>query len=200
MKISKTVIVSLLLSFVLSSYFCFAFTQTDANNLTLAQVTDLVVHQGSQRVIHPLSAQGILLVALRDCNLSAGGETLEVRRGEIKQIPGSNRVLIASTSNDPCRFVLINIREASQPLTIGSVHLQVAGEVHDASARNSTLLVALSPMQLEDQVNVGNEAEWTASRSRAIILLPGQSCWLKAGIHHIKNVRGQPARFIAVEW
>ena len=126
--------------------FCFAATPHAAEVASLAQVTSIILSPGNFRAVHPLSSEGVVLIALQDCVALINGNGATFRRGEPQQIQGSQYLMVSAQSGISCRFLLVNIQTAHQRLTVDSHILSRKQSLEDASDRNETLLVALSPL------------------------------------------------------
>lgn len=73
-------------------------------------------------------------------------------------------------------------------VTLAGTTLQSGESFARATPRGDSLLVAITPLSLEDQTD-----------NTAIDLAPGQALWLPAGVHRFKNLGNSPARFVTLE-
>jgi hypothetical protein len=110
-------------------------------------------------------------------------------------------VNVNSSDTRPALLVVVNVRTARQAQTFDRVELGPGKIMEDASDRNETLLVALTPLRLRDIINNSDEDEPpNYGRSRSIELPAGKTAWLPPGMHKITNVGGSLARFVTIEW
>jgi hypothetical protein len=70
----------------------------------------------------------------------------------------------------------------------------------ETSNRDDTLLVALRPVALEHQVNVGKPWEWVPSKLANIELPVGGVEWLPEGKHDLFNASEKEAHFVTIEF
>jgi hypothetical protein len=85
-------------------------------------------------------------------------------------------------------FVLIKVIAATQPLTVEATTLARNQELEDASDRNATLLVAITPLRLHDVRNLAGEGEhWKSGSQKTIELQQGHTVWLTQGMHRLRN-------------
>lgn len=115
-------------------------------------------------------------------------------------VPPGRSVTLTSASSATRRFLIVDIRQATQRPTAQAIFLQDGHELQDASDRNETLLIAVSPVILRDIANRGSESEWLPGKPSIIRLQVGQVAWIPAGTHHLKNLSRQEAKLVAVEW
>ncbi len=191
-------IFSLVLTGFAANVFCAAML--GESYPSLASVDRVFLNPGSSTLIQPLSAEGLILLPLEDCTFSINNQDFTIARGAFKQIRGSRDVKVGSSPGAAAQLLVVKVKMATQGLTINPVRLKSAQGLDDASGRNMTLLIALSPVHLSDVVNLGDESQWHPSKPRTIVLRKGQTQWLRAGIHHLQNSGGQLADFITVEW
>ena len=168
-----------------------------------ARITQMSLAPGGRRVVHPLSSEGIILIALRDSVIAVKGDWVSLRRGEFKQVQGPNDAKIASASKTPAHLLLVNIRTGDQPLTIEVNKLEGRQSQEDASERNRTLLIALFPLCLLSQRDIAmdeNEVSWRPKKPPPVVMRAGQTRWLRAGTYHLENCRDQATEFVTIEW
>ncbi len=167
---------------------------------TPAQTSELKLAQGASAAIHPLSKNGIVLTAIQTAQLLVNGERLALKAGSFKQLEGNRHLTVATASGNSVRLIVVNVRTASQPLTIQSTKVGRHKELEDASARNRTLLIAISSLRMSDRIDRSDLAGPHWGQSRTIALEPGKTLWLRPGIHRMQNENTQIIAFITVEW
>jgi hypothetical protein len=147
------------------------------------------------------SNNGFVLIAFTNSSLLVNDQATTLRAGESHQVRGSQMLDIVNTSALPSELVLIKVDTASQGLTLLQERLDMHQELEDASDRNDTLVVALTPIALRDVRDLADEDEpWKSSAPRTIVLQQGGSAWLAPGMHRLVNVGKVKARFITIEW
>ncbi len=75
-------------------------------------------------------------------------------------------------------------------MTLAGTRLEPGQAFAQAVERSDMLLVALTPVELDD----------LAGAESAIQLQPGDAVWIKAGLHQFKNLGTLPARLVTVEF
>lgn len=147
------------------------------------------------------SNNGFVLIAFTNSSLLVNDQATTLRAGESHQVRGSQMLDIVNTSALPSELVLIKVDTASQGLTLLQERLDMHQELEDASDRNDTLVVALTPIALRDVRDLADEDEpLKSSAPRTIVLQQGGSAWLAPGMHRLVNVGKVKARFITIEW
>jgi hypothetical protein len=165
-----------------------------------AQVSRIQIQARNSQVIHPISGEGMILIALHDCDLSVNGEELVLRGGKFKAIRGSKALLVQALEPTSADFLVVNVRSADQALTVEASSLRGRQSLEDASDRNETLLVAISSVRPGDVWNIGAEDEWHPAKPKWISLQAREFCWVRAGLNHFENRSGGVAQFITIEW
>lgn len=125
-------------------------------------------------------------------------DTEKVRAGAASAIVSGAEVHLLNESQSIARLIVIDVKTACQPLTIHS-H-SVTSSLEDASDRNETLLVAISPLQIRDTCNLGDESRWVPGKPDILRMSQGEIRWIGPGIHHFKNLLRHPAHFVLLEW
>lgn len=174
-----------------------------APNVTKEPAESRVITLGAHtpKYFRPSSNNGFVLIALRNSSLLVNDQAVTLRAGESQQVTGSRALNIVNTSTLPAQLVLVKIDTAFQRLTISQEDLDPHQTLEDASDRNNTLVVALTPVMLHDVRDLSAEGEpWKSSAPRTISLMQGQSAWLAPGMHRVLNLRSTRARFITIEW
>jgi hypothetical protein len=147
------------------------------------------------------SNNGFVLIAFTNSSLLVNDQATTLRAGDSHQVRGSQMLDIVNTSALPSELVLIKVDTASQGLTLLQERLDMHQELEDASDRNDTLVVALTPIALRDVRDLADEDEpLKSSAPRTIVLQQGGSAWLAPGMHRLVNVGKVKARFITIEW
>jgi hypothetical protein len=147
------------------------------------------------------SNNGFVLIAFTNSSLLVNDQATTLRAGESHQVRSSQMLDIVNTSALPSELVLIKVDTASQGLTLLQERLDMHQELEDASDRNDTLVVALTPIALRDVRDLADEDEpLKSSAPRTIVLQQGGSAWLAPGMHRLVNVGKVKARFITIEW
>ena len=173
---------------------------SDVTFTTPAQVSELKLARGASAVIHSLSNKGVVLVAVQTAQLSVNGGQLELKSGSVKQLEGNRDLTVTASSGDSVHLVVVNVRAASQPLTIQPTKLGGRETLEDASDRNRTLLIAISPLRLSDRIERDDLGGPHWGQLRTIDLNPGETVWLCPGIHRLRNENKQLIAFTTVEW
>jgi hypothetical protein len=146
------------------------------------------------------SSNGFVLVALQDCSMLIDGGSATLRAGDFRRMDG-HTIDLANVSSIPADLVLIRIDRATQPLTIELGELNPRQQLEDASDRNDTLIVALTPVTLRDVRDLSAEDEnWKSAPASMIRVQAGQTAWLTPGMHRLRNLGATKARFITIEW
>jgi len=120
--------------------------------------------------------------------------------GEAHAITAGQIVTFRGRQPSGGRLIVLVPHAIHQPLTVLSQTLSPGSEQDDASSRNETLIVAVTPVGLRDTWNIGDESSWIPSAPRIINLRPEQASWLPPGTHHLRNVLKAPSQFVTVEW
>src|ERR1022692_3343727 len=169
---------------------------------TKARVTAVEVFKNTVYTVRPTTSYGAVWIALDDnATITRGHATAtanRVRAGDAKTVEHGADVQFRNDNQSTARLIIVEVKEASQELTIGL--FDVTTSLEDASDRNDTLLVAVSALQLRDTWNTGDESEWLPSKPNNIRMNPGDARWIRPGIHHLKNLGRRPAKFVLVEW
>jgi len=113
---------------------------------------------------------------------------------------GSNVTFSLNDKANPARVVIVDVKSETQPPTLDSVTLTPGLEMEDGSARNDTLLIAESQLQLRDVRDIGDEGSPFRGMPHIIRMEPGDVRWIRHGIHDIKNLLPTPAKFTLIEW
>jgi hypothetical protein len=113
---------------------------------------------------------------------------------------GSAATLSLNDNVKLARIVVVDIKSATQPITLDPTTLEAFLEMQDGSARNDTLLIAESALRLQDVRYIGDEGYTFRGRPHIIRMEPGDVRWIRHGVHHIKNLRPTPVRFTLIEW
>lgn len=171
------------------------------SNSRLAEVSLVGLDQGSQLSFASVSDQGFVVVALRDCTLSVDDRSTTLKAGDYKKVTGIEPLHLRNSGLGSTSVVLIRVRSALQPLTIETTTLTHHQQLEDASDRNATLLVAVDSLQLSDQRDLADEGSpWKPSLEPPLNLKRGETAWIKAGMHRIRNRGTNAVRFVTVEW
>ncbi len=96
------------------------------------------------------------------------------------------------------RLLVITPKAPHQPLTIGTFLSERSLE--DASARNSTLVVAVTAVHFRDTHNLGDESTWKPETPEVIRLPSGTPHWVTPGIHHFERIGTQRSKAVSIEW
>jgi len=148
-----------------------------------------------------LDHKGLLVIALEDCSVVINGHRDALKAGDYKEFRTGDSVELSPAASTNPQLVLVDVLEASQPLTILPGNLAVHQELEDASDRNQTLLIALDILQISYEQNLAVEGEpWKSSHTRTVRLHRGETAWLEKGMHRMRNTGNTAARFITIEW
>jgi len=145
---------------------------------------------------------GAVWVALDDSAVvdSGDGGARKVLAGVPETLGARQKVIFAAQGDKVVRIIVVEPRKTQQPLTVETLALSAHQELQDASDRNDTLLIALSPLRLRDVWNVGDESDWKPSKPRVLLMPTGAVTWLRSGMHHLTNLLGTDAKFLTLEW
>jgi len=167
----------------------------------LARVSVATLHGSEGLSIDPLSEIGVILLAVNDCTIMVNGSPVALKSGERSFVHSRQTVHVNSSDTRPPLLVVVNVRTARQALTFDRIELVPGKVMEDASARNETLLVALTALHLRDIIDNSEEGEPSNyGQPRSIELPAGKTAWLPPGMHQITNVGGSPARLVTIEW
>lgn len=171
------------------------------SNSRLAEVSLITLNQARKMSFQPISEQGIVLVAIRDCSVLIDGQITPLKAGGHKTIPGQQRLELAQSDPTPVSLILIKVVTTTQPLTIETTTLARNHELEDASDRNTTLLIAIDPLRLRDVLDLAApDGPWKSGSQKTIELEQGQTSWLRRGMHRLRNSGNNTVRFVTVEW
>jgi hypothetical protein len=171
------------------------------SNSGLATVSEIFVNPGAEAKIKGVSAQGLVIVALKNCSMFINGKGVSLKSGSYNRLVGKHGVKLTQAGAVPIPLVIVYVLSARQPLTIEGTMLDSYQELDDASSRNSTLIIAINDLELSDVRDLADEGDrWKSSPQQRIFLQAGQTSWLKSGIHRLKNVGSTSARFVSIEW
>ena len=168
---------------------------------SLAKVSLVTLNRETKLTFQPSSNEGFVVVAIHDCTLLIDGKSTILKAGDYARLPGKQSLGLAESGPMTMPIVLAEIVSAQQPLTINATTLAPNGVLEDASDWNSTLLIAISPLQLRDVRDLAEGGEPRKSGpQRKIELQQGQTVWLQEGIHRVRNAGSSEARFVTIEW
>jgi quercetin dioxygenase-like cupin family protein len=169
----------------------------------MVTVTALELPRSSEYKLESARPHGSVWIALTGGTLAYGADSTHrpIQAGDAAFLPAGRTVSLLSTAEKPMRLVVVTLKQRSQQdLTVQLTTLKPGGELQDASDRNETLLVPISAVRLRDIRNLGDESEWKPSAPDVVGLTSGQVRWIRAGVHHIKNLASSPSVFVTVEW
>jgi hypothetical protein len=165
-----------------------------------AEVSLLKLNPHEPNHFRSTSSDGFVLVTLQDCAILIDGESATLHAGDFRRMNG-HTIDLANVSSVPVDLVLIRIDKATQPLTIELGELNPRQQLEDASDRNDTLIVALTPVTLRDVRDLSAEDEnWKSAPATIIRVQAGQTAWLTPGMHRLRNLGTTKTRFITIEW
>src|SRR5664280_590839 len=98
------------------------------------------------------------------------------------------------------RLILVEPKMSAQPLTIRTTTLNTHQQLQDATDRNDTLLIAISPVRLRGVRNVADESEWKPNRPEFWALPTGGVRWVRSGMYRLTNLLPRAVQFVTVEW
>ena len=189
----KSVLLSLILAACIESA---AQTRVD-----LASVSTVALDPNTNLNLQPKSDVGIILVAIDTCLLEVNHVPVTLEPGQRKFVHGTHAVAVSQDGTSAALLVIVNVANITQPLTFAKIALTPGKEQIDASERNNTLLIALSPIKLQDRIDEGKDeehAQWGSPQP--IDLQRGQFVWIKPGMHQLRNRGDATANFITIEW
>ncbi len=166
------------------------------------RVTAVVIPRETLYTLQSTTQRGSIWIALDDARLvtSAAGVAQErkLQAGDAESVRPDDDIQFRNENQSPAHFIIVNVKNASQELTL---HVfTVSKALEDASDRNETLIVAVSPLQLRDIWNTADESQWRPSKPDVIRMSPGDVRWIRAGTHHFSNLQRMPAKFVFIEW
>lgn len=124
------------------------------------------------------------------------GASKRILAGDFGKISSGEKRWFRVEGRLAARLVLIDPKTLHQELTVGAFPL----DVQDGSDRNDTLLVAVSDCHFRDIRNLGDESEWKPGEPEIIAMKSGTVRWVRAGIHHFKNLGSRMAKAVSIEW
>jgi hypothetical protein len=171
------------------------------SNSGSTKVSLVRLNREAKSSFQPISDQGFVLVAIRDCSVLINGKSAILKAGDYQKIPGVQSLELSQSGPMPVPLVLIKVVTTIQPLTIETTTLARHQELVDASDRNTTLLIAIDPLRLRDVRDLADEDEpWKSGPQKTIELQEGQTAWLLRGMHRLRNSGKTATRFVTVEW
>ena len=147
------------------------------------------------------SAYGTVWVALDPVIMTVRGSQLASRQavpaGEAETAT-KEKCGFRAEPGARARLLLITPKGPHQSFTIGPFLSERSLE--DASARNFTLVVAVTAVLFRDTRNLGNESEWKPATPEVIRLPSGTLHWVTPGIHHFERIGTQRWKAVTIEW
>lgn len=134
--------------------------------------------------------------------ITTNGITRAVSVGDKGEVSGDDYASFHNAAEKTSRLVLVEIKSAMQKLTVEPESLMPGNVLEDASARNDTLLVAISALKLR---HIWNRKEdegkpWKESKPEIMIMRPGDVRWVRSGVHTFENLLRTTVRFVTIEW
>jgi hypothetical protein len=188
-------------SILLAVILCRSLASAAQTRANLASVSTVTLAPDRSLNLQPRSDVGIILVAIDTCLLRINNVPVTLEPGQRKFVHGPHAVTVTQDATSATSLVIVNVANASQELTFDRTELTPANALEDASSRNDTLLIALSPLKLQDRIDradEGEHAQWGSPRM--IELERGQFTWIEPGMHQVRNRGDASARFLTVEW
>jgi hypothetical protein len=133
------------------------------------------------------------------CGDSKGGSRI-VGNSDPCLIPEGKTATFENTTAHTVAMLLVNVMQEKQPLTVNKVVLGPGKEIEDASERNDTLLIAMSPVQLRELHNLADESTWAPTKPKILKLNPNAATWMPPGTYHLKNLLATTCSFVTLEW
>lgn len=122
-----------------------------------------------------------------------------VPAGHVQSAETDEKAQWSAKPDSRARLLLVTPKTPHQELTI-EPFLTGNRTSEDASDRNATLVVAISPIRFRDTQNRGDESQWIPSKPEIITLHSGGLKWISPGIHHFYRVSTQNGNAISIEW
>jgi hypothetical protein len=85
-------------------------------------------------------------------------------------------------------------------ITLAGATLEPKQSFQAETNRDDSLLVTLTPAELEHQFNLGRESEWIPSKPQRQNLQLGEVVWMPEGKHRLTNIGHRKARFVTIEF
>ena len=149
----------------------------------------------------PSSGNGFVVLSLSGTTLLIDNRPFTLQPGDTRVISGKQALTLEDQSASPAQVVLVTIDTATQNLTITKTNLDPNAQSEDASDRNDTLVIALSSLTLRDVRDLAEEGDsWKSSPPTTVSLSPGQTSWLKPGMHRLTNLSQTKASLVTIEW
>jgi hypothetical protein len=158
------------------------------------------VRQGETLDLHAGSS-ALVIVALSRGVLNVEGSRLALERGDYKMWEQGAEIRVTNVDASPAELAIVKMKTiGDQRLTVERTKLDRKQVLEDASDRNVTLVLALERVSLQDErsKNDGDE-RWVKGYSHRIDLNAGQTGWMSAGSHHLKNIGAGSADFLTIE-
>jgi hypothetical protein len=146
--------------------------------------------------------KGFVVIALSDTAITINGAQKKWRVGDYQNLAGEDHLDIENNDEHDSNVLLVKIGALQQSLTIETTQLKPKQMLEDASDRNITLIVALSPLTLRDVRNLEHDEgrPWRPALPRNLSLQYGKTAWLVHGMHRLTNQGHANARFLTIEW
>lgn len=175
----------------------------------------------SQVTVPASTEHGLVWVAITKGAVGPSGMNQEVAEGAMGCVKGKDSVTLRAPGDTAATFVVVDVLDAFQPLTLSTYATQVEnpadpeiclqsidealapGQIlQQHSDQNDTLIVAIRPVKLRDVWNLSqDESEgWRPSKPVTIQLSSGAVQWTRTGIHQFRNLGTIPAHFVRIEW
>ena len=164
-------------------------------------VTQLDLSPGESYAV-PKDNSGAAWIALDPVLLAAKEDgsqsSRQIKPGDAEVVEADEHLVFRGQTGQHVRLIIVKPKGRHQDLTV-SPFLDSAS-LEDASARNVTLLVAVSACHFRDTRNLGDESEWKPGKPVIITMRPGSVRWIRSGIHHFKNLGPTPVKLVSIEW
>lgn len=166
-----------------------------------AHASQIILSTHTPQTFQPSSSNGFIVLSLTDTTLLINNHPFALQPGDTRVIPGKQALTLEDSYAQAAPIVLVRIDTATQSLTITKTNLAPSAQSEDASDRNDTLVIALSPLTLRDVRDLGEEDEpWKSAPPATLSLSPGQTSWLNPGMHRLTNLAQTKASFVTIEW
>ncbi len=213
------VLSALLIALVDPAVFAQTRTALVTNELAKVYRIDLPAH--TQTAFKPMTAHGLVWVAITDGTVVIGGVAKEVKQGAATWEETAVPVSFRAPDKESARFVIVDLTPVCEDVGILNLASPFAGRPYDPtknqvyhdeslapgnalqedSVQQSQLFVAVAPLLLIVQMAINRDDEpvrW--SEPTLLNLTAGEVRWTKPGRHLFTNGGKTNARFVMVWW
>lgn len=115
-------------------------------------------------------------------------------------VPNGGAKVFRNTTDRAIPMTIVEVLQQDQPLTVLKGVLKPLAELVDASERNYTLLIALTPLRLRAVRESTETSGATSTKTKILQLGAKDTFWLEPGIYSLTNMLHRKCLFVTVEW